>query len=385
MFVDSRVATPTSMDEERYPLRHHQPWDASSVGTEVAIPPATRRMLSHRLLMLRASQRGSSTCYEYRQPTVKLAAGLVPGRASPADQYSSTPSVKLRAACVSAEAQTDMTIAGKGRPVVNFLDSAECPSDDDMPNCFPLGNNLVYARSPRIPVIVEGVRVPMLLDTGAEVTILSSDFLHRLFPGQDLPDQGRSVRSLGGNHLAIKGPVMLTIELCNIVLRHPVYYCDNAQTPLLGYDVMAAIALVIDTGAKCVWSSLTTVCGHSVNFTNSGTSPTAVSSTAADSTAVFNSSITAPPTADSSTTAAEWLSATPSSVFTSTTTDASTTPKKYSRRPPCESSRPLHRRLTSSSSSPNSADLGDSARVTATAIQPPTATTPSHLIRLLLC
>jgi len=93
-----------------------------------------------------------------------------------------------------------MTIAGKGRPVVNFFDSAECPSDDDMPNCFPLGNNLVYARSPRIPVIVEGVRVPMLLDTGAEVTILGSDFFHRLFPGQDLPDQGRNVRTLGGNH-----------------------------------------------------------------------------------------------------------------------------------------------------------------------------------------
>jgi len=58
-----------------------------------------------------------------------------------------------------------MTIVEKNRPVVNFLDSAECPSDDDVPNCFHLINNLVYARSPRIPVIVEGVRVPMLLDT----------------------------------------------------------------------------------------------------------------------------------------------------------------------------------------------------------------------------
>ena len=110
---------------------------------------------------------------------------------------------------------------------MNFLDSTECPSDDDVPNCFHFGNKSVYARSPRIPVIAEGVRVPMLLDTGAEVTILSSDFLHRLFPGQDLPDQGRNVRSLGGNHIPIKGPVTLTIELCNIVLRHPVYYCDS--------------------------------------------------------------------------------------------------------------------------------------------------------------
>ena len=269
-------------------------------------------------------------------------------------------------AYVYAEAQTDTTIVGKGQPVVNFPDSTECPSDDDVPNCFHFGDNLVYIQSPRIPIIVEGVRVPMVLDTGAAVTILSSDFMHRLFPGQDLPDQGRNVRSLGGTDLAIKGPVMLTIEVCNIVLRHPVYYCDNPQTPLLGYDVMAAMALVIDTGAKCVWFSLTTDCGHSVDFTNPDTSSTAESSTTADSTAVFNSSVPVPLAADLSATtppAAEWSSAAPSSVSTSTTTDASTTPKEYSRRSPCESPRPLHRRLIASSS-PNSVDLGDSARVT---------------------
>ena len=49
--------------------------------------------------------------------------------------------------------------------------------------------------------------------TGAEVTILSTNFLHRLFPGQEFPDRGRSVRSLGGNHIAVKGPVTLTIEI----------------------------------------------------------------------------------------------------------------------------------------------------------------------------
>ena len=187
------------------------------------------------------------------------------------------------------------------------------------------------------------------------MTILSSDFLHRLFPGQDLPDQGRNVRSLGGNHLAIKGPVMLTIELCNIVLRHPVYSCDNAQTPLLRYDVMTA--LVIDTGARCVWSKMTVQCDHAMNFTDSDAPSTTESSTAADSSTVFNSTITAPLTDDSST----HPPAAQSSVSTSTTTDASTTPKKYSRQPPCESSRPVHHRLTASSS-PNSADLGDCTR-----------------------
>ena len=76
---------------------------------------------------------------------------------------------------------------------MNFLDSAECPFDDDVPNCFRFGLCPV--------VIIEGVRLTMLLDIGAEVMILSSDLLHRLFPGQDFPDKGRSIRSLGGNHI----------------------------------------------------------------------------------------------------------------------------------------------------------------------------------------
>jgi len=99
----------------------------------------------------------------------------------------------VRGGCVSAETQTDLLIVERGQPVVNFLDSAECPFDDDVPNCFRFGLCPV--------VIIEGDRLTMLLDIGAEVMILSSDLLHRLFPGQDFPDKGRSIRSLGGNHI----------------------------------------------------------------------------------------------------------------------------------------------------------------------------------------
>ena len=123
MSVDNQVATQTSMDQQRCLLRHHRPWDASSVDREVAIPPATRRRsVTDSKCSKPASKIGSSTCHGYRQPAVKLAAGLELGRAGPADQCSSTPSVKLKVACVSAEAQTDRTYVRKGRPVVNFLD-----------------------------------------------------------------------------------------------------------------------------------------------------------------------------------------------------------------------------------------------------------------------
>jgi len=121
--------------------------------------------------------------------------------------------------------------------MINFLESAEYPfDDDDMLNCF--GNDAASARSPWIPVVVELVRVPMFLDTEAEVTILSSSFLQRLFPGRQLPSQGGRVRSLGGKHIAIKRPVTLTILICGITLDYPLYHCENVQTILLGYDVV---------------------------------------------------------------------------------------------------------------------------------------------------
>jgi len=173
----------------------------------------------------------------------------------------------------------------KGQPVVNFLDTAECPFVDNIPNCFPLGDDMVLARSPWVPVIVEGVRVPMLLDTGAEVTILSTSFLHRLFPGQEFPDRGRSVRSLGGNHIAVKGPVMLTIEICCQILQHPVYFVMVLRRPC---DVVSAASLVIDTEARQVWSKRTVQYGHTEPFTLPTTEP----STATDSSAVYNASTT---------------------------------------------------------------------------------------------
>jgi len=278
------------------------------------VRPATRQAFSHQRQVFQTSQqdqlRDQAGC---SQSAVKLAAGLEPGRAGPAGQCISTPSVKLSSACVSAQTQTYLTVK-KDRPVVNFLDIAECPFVDYIPNCFPLGDDMVLARSPWVPVTVEGVRVPMLLDTGAEVTILSTNFLHRLFPGQEFPDRGRSVRSLGGNHIAVKGPVMLTIEICCQVLHHPVYFCDGATTPLLGYDVVSAASLVIDTEARQVWSKRTVRYGHTEPFTPPTTEP----STATDSSTVYNASTTTSTTACSTVT-------NPSSVRRSSTTTASTT------------------------------------------------------------
>jgi len=89
------------------------------------------------------------------------------------------------------------------------------------------------------------------------------------------------VRSLGGNHITVGGPVTLTLEICCRIFSHPVYFCDGATTPLLGYDAISAASIVIDTEARQIWSKDTVMYENAVLFTpsRSDTSPTAEPST----------------------------------------------------------------------------------------------------------
>jgi len=77
--------------------------------------------------------------------------------------------------------QTDVITVNRKHPVVGFLENTECTLEEsDIPNCYHFGTNASFVRSPKIPVVVEGVRVPMIIDTGAEVSILSTKFMQDL-------------------------------------------------------------------------------------------------------------------------------------------------------------------------------------------------------------
>jgi len=220
----------------------------------------------------------------------------------------------------------------------------------------------------------------MLLDTGSEVTILSSDFLNRLCPGQEFPDRGRTVRSLGGNHLTVKGPVTLTIEICCRILSHPVYFCDGASTPLLGYDATSAASLVIDTEDRQIWSKDTVLYENTVSFapSRSGTSSTAepstfvnssdISLTTTDSfpstTALSSSVVNLSTTAASATTIVSSSSVIDASA---TATTSSVVPSETVRLPTRESLEPCdYCSADPTTSSSTTTDLDDSACATAT-------------------
>jgi len=90
-------------------------------------------------------------------------------------------------------------------PVVNCLESHECTLEEsEIPNCYHYGANPQFVRSPKIPIVIKGVWVPIILDTGAEVSILNTKFVQSLFPGQDLSTNSREVRNLGAGLVTSK-------------------------------------------------------------------------------------------------------------------------------------------------------------------------------------
>jgi len=101
-------------------------------------------------------------------------------------------------------------------------------------------------------VTIQGVRVP-IINTGAEISILSSGFVASLFPDDDLSTNTRAVRNLGGGLVSVYGPVELTVVVCGLTLEHPFFYYEDNPTFLMGIDLLTRAALTIDCESRCVW------------------------------------------------------------------------------------------------------------------------------------
>jgi len=150
---------------------------------------------------------------------------------------------------------TDLIIVNREYPIVNFLENSEAVLEPlGIPNCYHFAFSRQYAKSPKVPIITEGVCVPVVVDTGAEVSILPLSILQTVLPHQSLPSETREVRSVDGALVSIKGPLPLRIQFCNDTLEHSFYFIESGHVSLMGYDLISAASLVIDSEHRCVWS-----------------------------------------------------------------------------------------------------------------------------------
>ena len=140
---------------------------------------------------------------------------------------------------------------------------------------------------------IEGNTVAILLDSGAEVSVLPKSLMDRLVSPSSSIQGNRLVQTFGGSEITLEGPRCLQTEICGIKLVHP-FYAINADTPLVaGFDFITAAKLVIDADRRITWSHFN-ICPSSEDtasvYAPSHSCPTAdVSSTLGHGTDVYMS------------------------------------------------------------------------------------------------
>jgi len=213
---------------------------------------------------------GSSTVHDNgSDKLVKLVAGLELGQSDPAQSI--LPSDRLESTSVDMGTQTDLITVHRRIPVVNFLENSECILEPaGIPNCYRYVPAVQFLWSPKIPVVIQGVRVPILLDTGAEISIVSTQFVQDLFPNVELSRRFRAVGNLGGGLV----PIELTVEVCGVMLEHPFFYDEGNPTFLMGIDLLTRAVLTIDCELRCTWSKHMLRCHLHQDLANAAIRPT---------------------------------------------------------------------------------------------------------------
>jgi len=121
----------------------------------------------------------------------------------------------------------------------------------------------IKTNSPRVTVNIEGVDVVGLCDTGAEVSLISSEvYEYYLRPcGIKLQPVKISIRSVGGGVVPCRGSIKVTIEICGAKVDAVFLICDRvgeSYSCLLGIDVLSKVAEV--------WPVMYNLCKASVNW-----------------------------------------------------------------------------------------------------------------------
>jgi len=123
-----------------------------------------------------------------------------------------------------------------------------------LPSMMMIPSHIMDGSAPRIMVTVRSSEFSVILDSGAEMSVLPLTLAANFQPPIQLPDTVHEVRTFGPSTATLFGPVPLDILICGIQIRHPFYFVDATLPPIVGYDLMKAARLVVDVDNHLVWS-----------------------------------------------------------------------------------------------------------------------------------
>ena len=116
--------------------------------------------------------------------------------------------------------------------------------------------------TPRILCRILGRTFPILLNTGADISVLPLKMAKYFQPPVNVPSRTREIGTFGANRVTLLGPALLSIQIAGIKVPHFFYFIDADAPPLVGYDFMQLGRLVIDV--PTVWFGRVGTIGHVV-------------------------------------------------------------------------------------------------------------------------
>jgi len=152
--------------------------------------------------------------------------------------------------------------------IVNTVDADTCPfarvvdvvepflteTQTEVPSMMMIPSSIMDGSGPRITVTVRFSEFSVILDSGAEMSVLPLALVAKFQPPVQLPATVHEVRTFGPSTATLFGPVPLDISLCGVQISHPFYFVDATLPPIVGYDLMKAARLVVDVDNHLVWS-----------------------------------------------------------------------------------------------------------------------------------
>ena len=96
--------------------------------------------------------------------------------------------------------------------------------------------------------------VRVVLDTGADMSVLPRDVLLQLLPNIHLKPPTQVAQAFSGQQLLLEGPYHLMVTICQYTFCHPFYALDDHDPTIVGMDFINAAQLVIDCRQGYVWS-----------------------------------------------------------------------------------------------------------------------------------
>jgi len=99
-----------------------------------------------------------------------------------------------------------------------------------------------------------GYTFPIMLDTGAQVSVLPLKMANRFQPPVTVPSNTSECGTFGTARVTLRGPVLLPIHIAGNNIQHFFYFIHADAPPLVGYELMRVAHLVIDVANRLVFS-----------------------------------------------------------------------------------------------------------------------------------